>query len=179
MLLSYNAICRLLADGVVQFADVENVNGASLDIRLGNELLIESNAARCVISLRQRERPNMDCWMMNEEQGYQLDPGEFVLAHSVEVFNLPLNISCEFKLKSSLARMGINQLTACWCDPGWHGSTITLELTNVTRYHSIVIRPGDKIGQIVFFQHEPVPLERSYKVRGRYNNDHKVEGIKL
>ena len=183
MLLSYNQIHALLLDKVVEHAEPENVNGASLDIRLGPELLLESqpsfHSGKDVISLREREKPLMRKWVMNPEQGYIIKPGEFLLAHSIEVFNLPLHISCEFKLKSSCARIGINQLTACWCDPGWHGSHITLELTNTMRYHSVLVRPGDKIGQIVFFAHEPVPEERSYKVRGRYNNDKTVEGIKL
>ena len=183
MLLSYYEILDLLESGVVQGAQQENVNGSSLDIVLGNELLYErqffaGRDSSNVLSLRARDKPAMTSYRMTTEHGYILAPGEFVLAHSVEVFNLPLDVSCEFKLKSSLARMGINQLTACWCDPGWHGSNITLELTNVTRYHHITIRPGDKIGQIVFFRHTPVPEERSYKVRGRYNNDRTVAGVK-
>lgn len=181
MLLSYNAIVELLAQNVVEGAELANVNGTSLDIRLGEELLVEVQPAyfdSTTLSLRERETPKMERYMMDAEMGYFMKPGEFILAHSVELFNLPLDISCEFKLKSSLARMGVNQLTACWCDPGWHGSHITLELTNTLRHHNICIRPNDKIGQIVFFQHAPVPEEHSYRVRGRYNNDRTVEGVK-
>lgn len=178
MLLSYDEIKELVYTNVIENAEVENVNGTSLDIRLGSELLVERHPVEKILSLREREKPLMRKVAMDAEEGYTLWPSEFILAHSIEVFNLPLDISCEFKLKSSLARVGINQLTACWCDPGWHGSTITLELQNVTRYHKICIRPGDKIGQIVFFRHAPVPLANSYKVRGRYNNSATVEGVR-
>jgi len=180
MLLSHNEIIELCEQGVVLGTKEDYVNGSSLDITLGGEVLYERHPAEAgrILSLREREKPLMERYVMTPERGYTLSPGEFILTHSSEVFNLPLDISCEFKLKSSLARMGINQLTACWCDPGWHGSNITLELTNVTRYHHITVRPGDKIGQIVFFRHTPVPEERSYKVRGRYNNDRTVAGVK-
>jgi deoxycytidine triphosphate deaminase len=55
---------------------------------------------------------------------------------------------------------------------------LTLELVNVSRHHSIIIRPGDPIGQMVFFRHAPVPHERSYAARGRYNKDQTVRTIK-
>jgi len=53
-----------------------------------------------------------------------------------------------------------------------------LELKNITQYQRIRIRPGDAIGQMVFFRHKPVPLERSYAARGRYNKDQTVQTIK-
>lgn len=64
------------------------------------------------------------------------------------------------------------------CDAGWHGSVLTLEFRNLSRYHSIRIRPGDAIGQMVFFSHAEVPADRSYAARGRYNNDTTVSSIK-
>jgi len=64
------------------------------------------------------------------------------------------------------------------CDPGWNNSVMTLELQNVTQYHSILLRPGDPIGQVVFFRHSAVPEEAGYHKRGRYNNDSVVSGIK-
>jgi deoxycytidine triphosphate deaminase len=105
-------------------------------------------------------------------------PGAFILAHSREVFNLPSDISAEYKLKSSMARIGLNHLNAGWCDSFWSGSVLTLELHNTTQNHAIQLRMGDPIGQMVFFRHAPVPEESSYKVRGRYNNDKTVSGIK-
>ena len=91
---------------------------------------------------------------------------------------MPMDISAEYKLKSSMARIGLEHLNAGWCDAGWHGSVLTLELVNVTRHHSIIIRPGDPIGQMVFFRHAPVPPERPYATRGRYNTDRTVRTIK-
>lgn len=64
------------------------------------------------------------------------------------------------------------------CDAGWNGSKLTLELSNLSRFHSIRIRPGDAIGQMVFFRHTEVPEDRSYAARGRYNGDTTVSAIK-
>jgi dCTP deaminase len=72
----------------------------------------------------------------------------------------------------------LNHLTAGWADAGWNGSVLTLELKNVTNYHEIELRRGDRIGQVIFFEHESVPADRSYAARGRYNGDKSVSGIK-
>jgi len=91
------------------------------------------------------------------------------LAETLELFNLPDDISCQFVLKSSRARSGLNHLLAGWCDPGWHGSKLTLELKNERLHHALPLWPGLKIGQMVFHQMSSVPL-KSYAVTGNYNN---------
>jgi deoxycytidine triphosphate deaminase len=78
-----------------------------------------------------------------------------------------------------MARIGLEHMNAGWCDAGWQGSVLTLEFKNMTRFHSIRIRPGDAIGQMVFFRHAPVSYEASYAARGRYNNNASVEGIRV
>jgi deoxycytidine triphosphate deaminase len=103
--------------------------------------------------------------------GYVLRPREFILGHSREEFNLPDDIAAEYKLKSSLARAGLGHALAGWCDPGWHGSHLTLELFNSLRHHSLILREGMKIGQMVFFRGKPVPSDRGYRARGQYNGD--------
>lgn len=110
---------------------------------------------------------------------YVLRPGDFILAQSAQVFNLPDHISAEYKLKSSMARIGLEHMNAGWCDAGWHGSVLTLEFKNMTHYHDIVLSLGDPIGQVIFFRHTPVSSEASYRNRGRYNNDRQTTGIKL
>lgn len=107
-----------------------------------------------------------------------MQPGEFILAQTIEEFYLPNDIAAEFRLKSSVARVGLDQALAVWCDPGWNSSVLTVELRNNTRYHVLVLEAGMKIGQVVFFKGEPVPDEASYAVRGQYNNDKIVTGNK-
>ena len=179
-LLSYNEILSLLDNNVVKWGRPENVNSSSLDITLGETALVEIETDPFtdtpVISLEDRTPLNMN--EVNILDGITLRPGQFILACSKEVFNLPNNISAEYKMKSSMARIGLEHMNAGWCDSGWNGSVLTLELKNMSQHHCIKIKAGDLIGQMVFFEHEPVPKRASYAEKGRYNGDTTVKGIK-
>jgi len=176
-LLSFNELLQLVEQGVITDVPYEHINAASIDVRLGSDILIERACNRSV-SLRDRENLVMESFSL-DNSGYRLDPGEFILAHTLEKFNLPNDICAEFKLKSSVARIGCAHLLAGHCDPGWHGSALTLELQNVTRHHSIILRPGDRIGQMLFYRVSPVPADRSYRALGRYNGDTSVQQAKV
>ena len=175
-LLSYSELRALQDDGVIRNSLPEHVNSTSIDVTLGDKLLVERDGT--YVSLRNRESLNMKQVSISSSGYYRLDPGEFVLACTEQSFYLPNDISCEYKLKSSMARLGLEHMNAGWCDAGWNGSVLTLELLNVTKYHYIRLHPGVRIGQVVFFRHTPVPVEHSYAVRGRYNGDKSVSGVK-
>lgn len=180
-MLSYLDLCRLVDTGVIAPVERSAINASSIDIHLGEWIVIEKENPNAKAIVDPHLRTNFPQRIVSlEEIGghYDLAPGEFVLAQSVETFSLPLNISAEFRLKSSGARSGLNNLFACHCDAGWHGSALTLELHNVLRYTSIRLTAGMRIGQMLFHEHKMVPANRSYAVRGRYNNDTSVQGVK-
>ena len=184
-LLSHNQIADLLEDGIIENADYDCINSASLDIHIGRIILVEKlhentrlTGMSRVLSLKQKDALTVDQYDLEKHGHFILRPGQFILAHSQEIFNLPADISAEYKLNSSMARIGLEHLNAGWCDAGWNGSCLTLELRNLTTYHEIEICYGDRIGQMVFFKHLPVPADRSYAVRGRYNGDTEVSGVK-
>lgn len=177
-LLSYTELLLLQEQGVIENSLSEHVNSTSIDITLGVNLLVELKRVTNVVSLRDREALRMKPINLLREESYSLQPGEFILAQSEQVFNLPNDISAEYKLKSSMARIGLDHLNAGWADAGWHGSVLTLEFKNMTQKHAIRLQAGDRVGQVVFFRHKPVPLEASYATRGRYNGDRTVHGVK-
>lgn len=182
MLLSYMRLLSLVQDGVITKVEHDQINAASIDLTLGSDIMVECRPTDYgqrpqEVSLRDRTPLNMSRITMGSD-GYLLRPGEFILAQSAQIFNLPDNISGEYKLKSSMARIGLEHLNAGWCDAGWNGSVLTLELKNMSQYHGIRIHPGIGIGQIVFFEHDAVPADRSYAARGRYNGDTTVSAIK-
>lgn len=184
-LLSYNNLVHLVEQKVITNVEHDQINATSIDLTLGGHLLVEgrhpdwiANSGCGLVSLRDRTPLFMHPFTLDENNWYDLLPGEFILAQSAQVFNLPPYISAEYKLKSSMARIGLEHLNAGWCDAGWNGSVLTLELKNMTRHHAIRLHAGDRIGQIVFFEHEAVPEDRSYAARGRYNGDTTVSGIK-
>lgn len=169
MLLTYNELCALVESGAIEGVEPDQINGASIDLTLGDEFFFELNGgddSNSFVNLAKKQSPRMFAW----KGATPLDPGEFCLAQTREKFNLPLDIAGHYMLKSSLARSGLQHLFAGFADPGWHGSVLTLELINHLRYHTLVLEPGMKIGQMVFWRgSSPVPFERSYAARGQYN----------
>ena len=165
----------------------DQLNPASYDLVLGNSLLIESELIPDPI-LPDTDDPNeplpdgesnvSGAGMVEvqgfanatEENPFLLFPGQFALASSEETINLPNWISAAFYLKSSRAREGLEHSHAGFCDPGWNGSTLTLELSNVAQFEPQTLYPGKKIGQLVFFRMSVAPSQ-DYSETGRYNND--------
>lgn len=176
MILNTYQILELIKTGVVEHANPTNINGSSLDLTLGKYILVERmseqhkfSGLNKIISLRQKDSLCMERIDIEKVGHFILRPGQFILAETIEKFNIPLDISAEYKLKSSMARIGMEHLNAGWVDPGWNNSVLTLEFRNLTTFHEIELIYGDKIGQMVFFKHAPVEMDDSYAVRGRYN----------
>lgn len=178
-LLSYNELCKLVEQGVIEGAKLENVNSASIDLTLGRNIYDERSeefyrtGTTKLVDMLDKTSNHLVKFVMSDE-GYVIPPGASILAETVEVFNLPNDISAEYKLKSTMARNFVDHYNAGWADAGWHGSVLTLELVNHNQFHSVRIKPGQKCGQMVFFKHEEVPSDRSYATRGQYNNDKEV-----
>lgn len=179
MLLSYTEIRELVDAGVVKGVADGAINATSIDVRLGTRLLIEDKPAPndFVRDLSRRE-PIALREVTMDHRGFIMTPGQFVLAGTMEQFFLPDDISMQFLLKSSMGRNGLEHANSTWCDAGWRESVLTLEIRNVTQYHSLLIKPGMFVGQMKVFKHTRVPGEQSYSARGRYNNDGCVQAIK-
>ena len=177
MILGYNSLCEMVESGIIENVNPENINGASIDLTLGDIIFVEKVYNDCEdfefvqvdLAAKPRQFPDFTTVKMNED-GFLMPPGTFLLAATREVFNLPNNIAFNYRLNSSLGRAGLNHALAGFADPGWHGAHLTLELKNWTEYHYLRIRPGMKCGQAIFYQTEPVPEERSYKSVGSYNH---------
>lgn len=178
MLLSHDELVELVEQGVIGPVDPDCINAASIDVTLGDEIFVESYAGGVVSLLNREQLPGNKVNIRNLGH-YDLRPGEFILACTEQTFNLPLDICAEFKLKSSGARIGLENALATWCDNGWNNSVLTLELKNLLRFHSIRLHPGVRIGQMLFYRTKPVSHDRSYAKRGRYNGDAGVQGVKL
>ena len=152
--------------GMITPFDPALLNPASLDVRLGPTLLIESAQSPGLVPYPLHRH--------SQGKPYELLPGQFVLAQTMEVFHLPDDLAAQFMLKSSRAREGLEHLMAGYCDPGWHGSVLTLELHNSRQLWPVKLWPGMKIGQIVFHLMAERPIN-SYAQTGRYNLDSTVQ----
>ena len=167
MILCDTEIRALCEQGLVTPYDPALVNPASLDVRLGCDLLVEMAEWSTMTPV--------DISGHSQSVPFYLQPHEFVLACTEETFYLPTNIAGQFALKSSRARSGIEHLMAGYCDPGWSGSKLTLELQNARSMHPVALWPGMRIGQLVFHRMSQTPL-RNYAETGRYNGHTTVMG---
>lgn len=152
-------IRRCRSQRLVDPFDIQNVNPASIDIRLGSHVLIESVQENHYVAL--------DLSDYTRAAPYALRPGQFILAPTLETFNIPEDLSGVFRLKSSLAREGLALCGAEFADPGWHDSVATLGLKNFRQLHPVMLWPGRKIVQLILME-TAIP-DRNYAETGRYN----------
>lgn len=165
-MLSYDKLVDLVRSGYID-CDISQVNAASIDVHIGDHIMIESPSSRNI----ELDRPNDEHLKTVElfDHGYLLRPGEIFLAATKEKLTLPDNIVAHFILKSSVGRCFLNHLQSVHIDPGFYGH-VTLELVNMNNQHSIRIKPNTKIGQLVFYEVDKVPAHISYSQVGQYNN---------
>jgi len=146
-------------DGVY---DYDLINPASIDIRVGYHALrehLEGGFDRVILT----------------SSGFVLGPGDFALIETFEWLKVPNGYAMEVRLKSTMARLGLDLALAIWFDPGWEGVG-TLELKNNRRYGSIELRPEQRIAQVMVHKLDG-KSERPYQ--GRYNHATGVEEAKL
>ena len=174
-LITHNELMDLVESGAIENVEPSQVNGASIDLTLADGFYLEGHVDRNIeVNLGRKETPRM----VYQKGRLMLMPGDFALAATEQIFHLPNDVAGHYMLKSSLARAGLQHLFAGWADPTWHGSALTLELVNCLRRHSLVLRPGDKCGQMVFWRGNPVPNHASYAVNGQYNGSQGVQPSK-
>jgi len=97
-------------------------------------------------------------------QSRVVEPGGFVLASTVEHFDMPYDLLAEVKDKSTWARRGLAVQNTV-IEPGWRGY-LTLEISNHGEM-SVRIEGGSPIAQILFHQLAQ-PTEQAY--RGKYQD---------
>ena len=163
----FEIVC-LARRGMVNPYDPKLVNPASLDVRLGENMLIEDKQTA--------ELQPFSIAGFTKESPFALQPREFVLAETFERFKLPDSVAGQLALKSSRAREGIEHLMAGYIDPGYEGR-LTLELVNARVLHPVPLWPGMRIAQIVFHKMSLLP-NNDYSVTGRYQGDQKVQASK-
>ena len=145
MILSDKTLMKMLEEGTLVAEPLEpaQIQPASIDIRLGNTFSIVKDSSTGIINLADKIE-----YETIETDTYVLLPGQFVLATTMEYFELPDDLTAFVEGRSSLGRMGLFIQNAGWVDPGFKGE-ITLELFNANRC-AIELKAGRRVGQLVF-----------------------------
>ncbi|MEI4260009.1 MAG: dCTP deaminase [Candidatus Dasytiphilus stammeri] len=130
------------------------INGATVDIRLGNKFRTFHASTVPYIDL---SNPNVEIInrIMSEEfiisnQDYLfIHPGELVLGITLESITMPDDLIGWLDGRSTLARLGLMiHITAHRIDPGWKGCLV-LEFYNSGKL-PLAIKPGMLVGAISF-----------------------------
>lgn len=145
MILSDKTILEMIEEGTLKISPIEDcqVQPASVDIRLGNTFSIVEDSPSGIITLENEIK-----YKTITTDTYILLPNQFVLATTMEYFDLPNDLTAFVEGRSSLGRMGLFIQNAGWVDPGFKGE-ITLELYNANRC-AIELKAGRRVGQLVF-----------------------------
>lgn len=146
------------------------INPASVNLTLGDTFLIPTIKDTGAIHLgKEVEYRRFEV----KGDGFQIYPGEFVLATTREHVNIPSNVAAFVQGRSSIGRIGLTTQNAGFVDPGFHGH-ITLELVNESP-NMIILTPGYPVAQLVFF--ECYPVEKPYN--GKYNDQVEATGSRM
>lgn len=147
--------------------DERQIGGASIDLRMGNIVLLvqakglshvdprnylederHQNSIANQIGIRQK----FDRTDLTFKSNYMLHPGALALVPTLEWVKLPRDYKGIVTARSSWAREGLNIATANFINPGYTG-IITLELANLGQI-PISLYPGLRVAQIAFHEVE-------------------------
>lgn len=112
----------------------DRLQSASYDLTLGGEVRNEQGRA----------------WQISEELGEDMEPGRFLLAHTLETITVPAHLCARVEGKSTFARLGLQVHSAGFVDPGFNGQ-LTLELVHHGNFRHVRLRRGMPICQVSFY----------------------------
>lgn len=171
MILSDKTIIKMLDESslVIKPITKEQIQPASVDIRLGDTFSVVDDTPLGVITLDSKIN-----YKTIKTDTYLILPGQFVLATTMEYFELPNNLTAFVEGRSSLGRMGLFIQNAGWVDPGFKGE-ITLELYNANRC-AIELKCERRVGQLVFAEMDDYALN---PYNGKYQGQTGATGSKV
>lgn len=155
MVLSDRDIKKALASGRIKIVPKPNLKiqlgSCSIDLRLGKRFRVFNYSKHAFID---PSNPKLATDMMTEivvrdDEPFILQPGDFVLATTIESFTLPDNLLARLEGRSSLGRLGIVvHSTASVFEPGWDG-VVVMELGNLGRM-PVALYPGMRVCALTF-----------------------------
>lgn len=155
MVLSDRDIKKALRSGRIKITpkpDLKTQLGScSIDLRLGNTFRVFEHSRSTFINPAKKDYSNEITRMVKVKNGQQfvMQPGDFVIASTLEKIVIAPDLLGRLEGRSSLGRLGIVvHSTASIFDPGWDGEAV-LELGNLGRI-AVVLMPGMRICAMTF-----------------------------
>lgn len=155
MVLSDRDLKKALKSGRIKIRPTPNLKeqlgSCSIDLRLGNVFRVFEHSRHSYIDPAKKDYSNEITRIVRVKKGEQfiMQPGEFVLASTLETITIAPDLLGRLEGRSSLGRLGIVvHSTASVFDPGWSGAAV-LELGNLGRM-AVALKPGMRICAMTF-----------------------------
>jgi dCTP deaminase len=145
------------------------LGSCSVDLRLGNTFRVFEHSRHAFIDPHKKDYSNEITTEVVVKEGEQfiMQPGDFVLAVTLERVKIADNVMGRLEGRSSLGRLGIVvHSTASIFDPGWDGNPV-LELGNLGRM-AVALTVGMRICAMTFEElssHADVPYTKKKKAK--------------
>ena len=143
------------------------LGSCSVDLRLGNVFRIFNHAQIPFIDPSNRKvlKDLTKEIKVPKPKAFIVQPGEFVLASTIERLELGDDILARLEGRSSIGRLGIVvHSTASIFDPGWRGKVV-LELGNLGKM-AVALHPGIRICSLTFEELSSPAEVPYYKKKG-------------
>ncbi len=164
------ALNRQINPLIIDPLSPENLGPCSYDLTLGTKF-IYGNSGSIPLERIDLDEKGKEYFRDN----FWINPGEFLLAETVERVEIPTDLVGRLEGKSSIGRLGLLvHITAGFIDAGFKG-IITLEMVNLSKW-PIKLTPGMKICQISFHQLTE-HCERPYGSPGLGSHYQNQEGV--
>lgn len=131
----------------------KQLGSCSIDLRLGGTFRIFEHSKHAFIDPSKKDFSNEITREIKIQKGesFVMQPGDFVLAVTLENVKIPVDLMGRLEGRSSLGRLGIVvHSTASIFDPGWDGKPV-LELGNLGRM-AVSLTVGMRICAMTFEQ---------------------------
>jgi len=134
-----------------------HIRGGTIDIRLGTKFVVGRRTRQTDLDPLEVDPAMARSLQERHEIGlsdsFVVHPSQLVLACTLEYISLPNDLASSVIGRSTFGRAGLLSATATHVHPGYKGC-LTLELLNLGQV-PIKLRPGMRIGQLVFYHQNP------------------------
>jgi len=147
------------------FSD-EIIRPAGITLHLAPELLKPLPGK--VVDVKARSLPDYKTILIDQENPYPLQSGEFILAATYQKITVGQKLGFLIEGRSTLARVGLTIVqTAMLVYPGHKNRAITLELANHGP-NTILLYPKMKIARVAIIELK-TPSDEIYDLQGKYS----------
>lgn len=174
MILSDKDIKNAISSGKISITPTpdfrEQLGSCSLDLRLGNVFRVFEHSKNPYIDPTRKDFSNEITReiVVPDGEKFIMQPGDFVLAVTLEHVKIATDLMGRLEGRSSLGRLGIVvHSTASIFDPGWDGKCV-LELGNLGRM-AVALTVGMRICAMTFEElSSPADVPYSKKNQAKY-----------